>query len=85
MLKDKIKKIFKFRNSSDIEFEAQIFGTERNSISIVAGTTGEIEPNHVAFVLGYVLIELCNGSEIDIHKILDMARAQMREPQGGIN
>lgn len=85
MLKDKLTKVFKFRNAEDISFEAQIFGEDRNNISIVAGTDGEICANHVAFVLGYVLIELCKGADIDVGRILESARVQMKDPEGGLN
>lgn len=84
MLKSKLRRVFSFRNSPDIEFEAQVFGENKNNLSIVIGTERDIEANHVAFVLGYVLVEICKDSKIDVRQIMDTVYIQTKS-KGGMN
>lgn len=81
MLKDKLKRLFKIQGAADIELEAQVFGKKKNNLSIVVGSDEMLRANHVAFVLGYVLIEICADCGLDFEKVMENIFFQMKEKQ----
>lgn len=84
MMKNMIHKLFKL-GDIELEFEATVFGDRRNNMSIVLGSDRELDPLDTAFVLGFMLVEICNDCGLDLHEVLQDVYQQNLETNEDLN
>lgn len=78
MLKNKIKKKFRI-GGVELELSAEIFGEKKNNINVICGSEKELKPDHVAFVLGYMCLEICEEFGYDFDDVINNIYKQKHE------
>lgn len=78
MLKNKIKKKFKI-SGVELELSAELFGEKKNNVNIICGSENELLPNNVAFVLGYMCLEICEEFGYDFDDVINNIYKQKHE------